>query len=83
MRRILLWTRGRLRFTILVMKKIILIGVSAAYCLAFSALSALGQDSVPDHKLSEFKLGDVVSGEDIDLSKLEGKVVAIEYWGTR
>ena len=65
------------------MKKSILIGVSAAYCLAFSAISAIGQDSVPDHKLSEFKLGDVVSGEKVDFSKMEGKVVTIEYWGTR
>jgi len=50
---------------------------------AFSAAARDEKDAVPDHKLSEFKLGDHVSGEKVDLSKMEGKVVAIEYWGTR
>jgi hypothetical protein len=65
------------------MKKFILTGMSAACCLALSAISALGQGAVPDHKLSEFKLGEHVSGDEVDLSTLEGKVVVFEYWGTR
>ena len=39
-------------------------------------------EELPDHKLSEWRVGDTVSGEKVDLSKLDGKVVAIEYWGT-
>ena len=35
------------------------------------------------HSLSDFKLGDHVSGEKRKLSKLDGKVVVIEWWGTR
>ena len=65
------------------MKKKIVFGLSAAFCLAFGGITAVGQDSVPDHNLSEFKLGSHISGAEVDLSKLEGKVVTIEYWGTR
>ena len=66
------------------MKRIILTGMSAACCLALSAISALGQGAaLPDHNLSEFKLGAHVSGDEVDLSKLEGKVVVFEYWGTQ
>jgi hypothetical protein len=82
MRRFLHWTPPIRRDTVSVMKRKLLIGMSAAFCLAFSAISALGQ-GVPDHNLSDFKLGDHVSGDNVDLSTLEGKVVAIEYWGTR
>jgi hypothetical protein len=66
------------------MKSKPLFGLGVAACIALSGLSALAQDAaVPDHKLSEFTLGKHVSGEEVDLSKLEGQVVAIEYWGTR
>lgn len=65
------------------MKKKLLFGMSAAFCVAFAAISAHGQGGVPDHSLSEFKLGEHVSGPEVDLSELDGKVVAIEYWGTR
>ena len=47
------------------------------------ALPAADEDTVPEHKLSDFKLGDHVSGEKRKLSKLDGKVVVVEYWGTR
>ncbi|MFT4641899.1 MAG: hypothetical protein ACI8T1_005243 [Verrucomicrobiales bacterium] len=36
---------------------------------------------VPDHSLSEWKLGDLISGTDVKLEDLKGKVVAIEQWG--
>ncbi|CAN5489068.1 hypothetical protein BH23VER1_BH23VER1_11210 [soil metagenome] len=45
---------------------------------------ASGQDdALPEHTLSDFTLGKVVSGELKDLKGLEGKVVAVEWWGTR
>ena len=65
------------------MKKLILTGMSAVSCLALTAISALGQAAVPDHNLSDFKLGEHVSGDKVDLSSLEGKVVVFEYWGTQ
>jgi hypothetical protein len=36
-----------------------------------------------EHTLSDFQLGEHVSGDKRKLSKLDGKVVVIEYWGTR
>ena len=38
-------------------------------------------DELPDHKLSEWRLGNGVGESKVDLTKMEGKVVAIEYWG--
>ena len=35
------------------------------------------------HSLSDFKLRDHISGQKHKLSKLDGKVVVIEWWGTR
>ncbi len=49
--------------------------------LGASALAALAQES--EHKLSDFSLGEHVSGEKVNLDKMDGKVVVIEYWGTR
>lgn len=68
------------------MKSKILVGLGAAVCISLATFSAAAKDDkadVPDLKLSQFTLGDHVSGEKVDLSKMEGKVVAIEYWGTR
>ena len=63
------------------MKRKLLFGLGATFCLAFAAIA---QDAaVPDATLSDFKLGDHVSGDKVKLSGLKGKVVAIEYWGTR
>ena len=64
------------------MKRKLLISLSTVACLALSAALAAAQDA-SDVKLSDFKLGEHISGEETDLSKLDGKVVAIEYWGTR
>ena len=36
---------------------------------------------VPDHSLSEWKLGELISGTAVKLDDLKGKVVAIEQWG--
>lgn len=68
------------------MKKEILLGLGVASCFLATALTAAARDdekAVPDHNLSEFKLGDHISGPEVDLSSQEGKVVVIEYWGTR
>ena len=66
------------------MKKTILAGLGAATCFLLTTQSAAAKDAaVPDHKLSEFTLGSHVSGPEVDLSKQDGKVVVIEYWGTR
>lgn len=59
--------------------------LAASLALLSSPSSLFGRDEtpVPDHKLSEFSLGTHLSGEQVDLSKLEGRVVAIEKWGTK
>ena len=40
-------------------------------------------DELPDNTLSEFKFGETLFGDEVKADDLEGKVVAIEYWGTR
>ncbi|GHC42436.1 hypothetical protein GCM10007100_04320 [Roseibacillus persicicus] len=53
--------------------------------LAFGLGSFLhaADDEVPDHKLSEWKLGTVLQGDTYTHEDLEGKVVVIENWGVR
>ncbi|MDG2125404.1 MAG: hypothetical protein P8J87_17000 [Verrucomicrobiales bacterium] len=60
--------------------KIPLFAIAGAGVL-FAATSAVAQDA--EHTLSEFKLGEHISGDKVDLSAQEGRVVVIEYWGTR
>ncbi len=38
---------------------------------------------VPDHSITEWMLGEIISGPEVKLEELEGKVVAIEFWGWR
>ncbi|MGI8604124.1 MAG: hypothetical protein ACR2OZ_14195 [Verrucomicrobiales bacterium] len=33
------------------------------------------------HTISEFKLGPTLSGEEIKMDQMKGKVVALVYWG--
>ena len=52
----------------------------------FAALLGFSQESNAQetkYTLSDFELGEHVSGEKRKLSNLDGKVVVIEYWGTR
>tara|TARA_B100001057_G_scaffold449065_1_gene489935 strand:+ start:1182 stop:1370 length:189 start_codon:yes stop_codon:yes gene_type:complete len=52
----------------------------------FATLLGFSQDANAQetkYTLSDFELGEHVSGEKLKLSKLDGKVVVIEYWGTR
>jgi hypothetical protein len=58
-------------------------GLGAIICCAALSIAGMAQDTVPDHSLSEFTLGELVSGNEVDFSTLQGKVVTIEYWGTR
>jgi hypothetical protein len=37
--------------------------------------------AVSDKKLSDFKIGEIISGDKVDMKSLEGKVVALEFWG--
>ena len=52
--------------------------------MGLMTLSAMAQkEKAAEYKLSDFKLGTQVSGETVKLDELEGKVVVIDYWGTR
>ncbi|MEK0451211.1 MAG: hypothetical protein RL088_3479 [Verrucomicrobiota bacterium] len=59
------------------MKNIIL-SVMALSAVAFGADK---KDSVPNAKLSDFKIGEVVSGDPVNLANTGGKAVVIEAWG--
>lgn len=61
------------------MKNIIL-SVMALSAVAFGADK---KGSVPDAKLSDFKIGEVVSGDPVNLANTGGKAVVIEAWGVR
>ena len=63
------------------MKQYINIFAGFVMSVGLTALPAKAADA--EHSLSDFKLGDHVSGEERKLSKLKGKVVVLEYWGTR
>ena len=45
---------------------------------------AVAQDGdLPDHKLSEWKLGEHLFGDEVNMDSLKGRVVVIEEWGVR
>lgn len=59
--------------------------IFAIIIATFTALLGLSQESNAQetkYTLSDFELGEHVSGEKRKLSNLDGKVVVIEYWGT-
>lgn len=37
--------------------------------------------AVSDKTLSDFQIGEIISGDKVDQESLKGKVVAIEFWG--
>jgi len=41
------------------------------------------QGNLPDQSLSDYRIGSAVRGKELKPEELEGKVVVIEYWGTR
>ena len=65
------------------MKNYLATFVGTAAVVVLSNVSwASDPTDVPDHSLSEWKLGEIISGpEELDLVDLDGKVVAIELWG--
>ncbi len=63
------------------MKRNLLLGLGMAAGLVATAMAK--DEAVPEHDLSDFKLGAHVTGDEVDLSKQDGQVVVIEYWGTR
>tara|TARA_B100001250_G_scaffold256017_1_gene220397 strand:- start:650 stop:838 length:189 start_codon:yes stop_codon:yes gene_type:complete len=54
-----------------------------AFLTASSIFFQISNAQEAKHTLSDFELGEHVSGDKRKLSKLDGKVVVIEYWGTR
>ena len=48
--------------------------------LALSCSFAQAND-MPDHDLTEWRVGETLFGEEAKLQKLKGQVVVIEYWG--
>ena len=63
------------------MKRVTLYTTLIIFLIECVQLVSIGQDA--KYTLSDFKLGDHISGEKRKLSKLDGKVVVIEWWGTR
>lgn len=53
-----------------------------ALAFAFGVIHVKAKDDdVPDSKLSKFDLGKVIHGDKEKFKDLDGKVVAIEFWG--
>jgi thiol-disulfide isomerase/thioredoxin len=49
--------------------------------LTFSAGAAEKKDALPNAKLSDYKIGELITGPAVDLSNTGGKAVVIEQWG--
>lgn len=58
------------------------ITLAAAAAVAF-ALPTLQAADLPDQSLSDYKIGKTLRGDEVKSDDLEGRVVVIEYWGTR
>lgn len=56
-----------------------------ATALTALLLSCVASNPLPaeDYKLEDWTFGDIVAGDEMDLEKLDGRVVAIEFWGPR
>jgi|GEM_PF-1346520 len=65
-----------------ILGKLVTGGVVAA-ALAFPVLTAADDDKVPVAKLSDWKIGETLRGDVVKEEDLVGKVVVVEYWGTR
>ena len=66
------------------MKNIRIATVATAIALAsVTTLRVSADEDLPEHNLSEWRVGDTLIGEKVDLKQTVGKVVAIEYWGTQ
>ena len=58
-----------------------IIGIFAAVVIAVSISFAGKSEAVAAHKLSEFKLGKLIAGPQVNLANTGGKAVMIEEWG--
>ncbi|MDB4673657.1 TlpA family protein disulfide reductase [Verrucomicrobiales bacterium] len=53
------------------------------FALLFPAGHSPASDTLPDHHISQWKLGENVNGEPITPALYSGKVVLLTYWGIR
>jgi thiol-disulfide isomerase/thioredoxin len=61
-----------------------LLSILSTIAITVTAASAAEKKTLPDLKLSDFKLGgEVVSGAAVDLANTGGKAVVIEAWGVK
>lgn len=51
--------------------------------LLFHLPAMAGKTDLTGKSLSDWKLGETLVNEDVDISNLKGKIVVIEYWGVR
>ena len=54
-------------------------GITAALAIS----SGWAADGLPDQTLDDYKIGETLLGDELNEKDLAGKVVVIEYWGTR
>jgi hypothetical protein len=64
-------------------KSTFITGVAALFLSLASGLQAKKGEALPDHNVSEVKLGTHVSGPELKEADLTGKVVALVYWGIK
>ncbi|MBP7948434.1 MAG: hypothetical protein KA004_02175 [Verrucomicrobiales bacterium] len=50
-------------------------------CFTSACLAKKDDDKVPEADLSAVSLGDIISGEKVDIKAMAGKVVVLDYWG--
>lgn len=55
--------------------------IFTSIALTAAVFAAEKKGALPDAKVSDFKVGEVVSGAAVDLSNTGGKAVVIEAWG--
>ncbi|MBN1863891.1 MAG: TlpA family protein disulfide reductase [Victivallales bacterium] len=65
------------------MRVLALFVVLLVVVLAMPVVFGQNKGDVPDHNITEWKLGEIISGPEVKLDELQGKVVVIEFWGWR
>ena len=58
-------------------------GVTAILALPLGSQAKDESTSSSEYRLSDFTIGEIVSGDPVNLDSLSGKVVALEMWGYR
>lgn len=61
------------------MKKILTVTI----CIALALVAHSHAAEKSDHKLSDWKLGKVLFGENVSKDDMKGKIVVIEHWGVK